>query len=78
MASWLGTLVYLRNLDIDIRRLEEFAALTDTRCFRKLLGISYKDHNTSEAAKDGMRQAVWPCGNIILTTVKWLGIYQDQ
>jgi len=52
---------------------------TEMRCFRKLLGISYRDHITNEAVRDRIRQAIGPCDDI-LTTVKkrGLGMYQDH
>ena len=47
----------------------------------KLLGISYRDHITSDAIRYRIRQAIGPNDNV-LTTVKkgkfGLGIYQDQ
>ena len=39
------------------------------RCFRKLLGISYRDHITNDAVRDRIRQAIGPYDDI-LTTVK--------
>ena len=39
------------------------------RCFRKLLGISYRDHITNDAVRDRIRQAVGPYDDI-LTMVK--------
>ena len=41
---------------------------TEMRCFRKLLGISYRDHITNDAVRDRIRQAIGPYD--ILTTVK--------
>ena len=46
-------------------------------CFRKLLGISYRDHITNDVVRDRIRQAIAPY-NDILTTVKrrkfkWFG-----
>ena len=34
---------------------------TEMRCFRKLLGISYRDHITNDAVRDRIRQAIAPC-----------------
>ena len=50
---------------------------TEMRCFRKLLGISYRDHITNDAVRDRIRQAIGPY-DYILTTVKkrklkWFG-----
>ena len=50
---------------------------TDMRCFRKLLGTSYRDHITNDAVRDRIRQATGPHDDI-LTTVKkrrfkWFG-----
>ena len=42
---------------------------TEMRCFRKLLGISYRDHITNDAVRDRIRQAFGPYGDI-LTTIK--------
>ena len=42
---------------------------TEMRCFRKLLGISYRDHTTNDAIRDRIRQAIGPYDDI-LTTVK--------
>ena len=54
---------------------------TEMRCFRKLHGISYRDHITNDAVIDRTRQAIGPYDNI-LTTVKkrkfGLGVCQDQ
>ena len=50
---------------------------TDVRCFRKLLGTSYREHITNDAVRDRIRQATGPHDDI-LTTVKkrkfkWFG-----
>ena len=42
---------------------------TEMRCFRKLLGISYRDYITNDAVRDRIRQAIGPY-DYILTTVK--------
>ena len=47
------------------------------RCFRKLLGMSYRDHITNDAVRDRIRQAIGHYDDI-LTTVKkpklrWFG-----
>ena len=47
------------------------------RCFKKLLGISYRDHITNDAVRDRIRRAIGPY-DYILTTVKkrklkWFG-----
>ena len=39
------------------------------RCFRKLLGISYRDHITNDAVRDRISQAIGSYDDI-LTTVK--------
>ena len=50
---------------------------TEMRCFRKLLGISYRDHITNDAVRDRIRQAIGPYDDILTTVkkrkVKWLG-----
>ena len=38
-------------------------------CFRKLLGLSYRDHITNDVVRDRIRQAIAPYDDI-LTTVK--------
>ena len=42
------------------------------RCFRNLLGISYKEHITNEAVRDRIRQAMGSYDDTLhtLTTVK--------
>ena len=42
---------------------------TEMRCFRKLLGISYRDHITNDAVSGRIRQAIGPYDDI-LTAVK--------
>ena len=49
-------------------RLKKLQA-SEMRCFRKLLGISYRDHITNDAVRDRIRQAVGPYDDI-LTMVK--------
>ena len=50
---------------------------TDMRCFRKLLGISYRDHITNDAVRDRIRQAIGPYDDILTTVkkrkLKWFG-----
>ena len=50
---------------------------TEVRCFRKLLGISYRDHITNDAIKDRIRQAIGPYDDILTTLkkrkLKWFG-----
>ena len=41
----------------------------ETRCFRKLLGISYRDHITNEKVKARIGNAIGPCEDL-LTAVK--------
>ena len=47
------------------------------RCFRKLLGISYRDHITNDAVRDRIRQAIGPYDDILTTVkkrkLKWFG-----
>ena len=47
------------------------------RCFRKLLGISYRDHITNDAVRDRIRQATGPYDDILTTgkkrKLKWFG-----
>ena len=44
----------------------------EIRCFRKILRISYKDHVTNEAARNKIKQAIGPYGDL-LKTLKWYG-----
>ena len=50
---------------------------TEMRCFRKLLGFSYRDHITNDAVSDRIRQAIAPCDDILTTVkkrkLKWFG-----
>ena len=50
---------------------------TEMRCFRKLLGISYRDHITNDAVRDRIRQAIGPYDNILNSVkkrkLKWFG-----
>ena len=50
---------------------------TEMRCFRKLLGISYRDHITNDAVTDRIRQAIGPYDDILTTVkkrkLKWFG-----
>ena len=50
---------------------------TEMRCFRKLLGISYRDHITNDAVRDRIRQATGPYDDILTTgkkrKLKWFG-----
>ena len=50
---------------------------TEMRCFRKLLGISYRDHITNDAVRDRIRQAIGPHDDILTTVkkrkLKWFG-----
>ena len=47
------------------------------RCFRKLLGISYRDHITNDAVRDRIRQAIGPYDDTLTTVkkrkLKWFG-----
>ena len=49
--------------------LERKIQATEMRCFRRLLGISYRDHVTNEEVRSRIRQAIGPCEDL-LTTVK--------
>ena len=48
--------------------LEKKIQTTEMRCFRRLLGISYRDHVTHEKVGNRIRQAIGPYD--LLTTVK--------
>ena len=49
----------------------------EMRCFRKLLGISYKDHITNETVRTIIRQAIGPYEELLVTVKKrklrWYG-----
>ena len=49
--------------------LEKKIQITEMRCFRRLLGISYRDHVTNERVVNRIRQAIGPCEDL-LTIVK--------
>ena len=49
--------------------LEKRIQAIEMRCFRRLLGISYKDHITNEEVKNRIRQAIGRYKDL-LTTVK--------
>ena len=49
--------------------LEKKILTTEMRCFRRLLGISYRDHVTNEEVGNKIRQAIGPYEDL-LTTVK--------
>ena len=62
--------------------LEKKILTTEMRCFRRLLGISYRDHVTNEEVGNRIRQAIGPYEDL-LTTVKkrklrCMGTKQDQ
>ena len=49
--------------------LEKKIQTTEMRCFRRLVGISYRDHVTNEEVGNRIRQAIGPFEDL-LTTVK--------
>ena len=57
-------------------RLKKLQA-SEMRCFRKLLGISYRDHITNDAVRDRIRQAIGPYDDILTMVkkrkLKWFG-----
>ena len=64
--AWTLTTDILKNLQA-----------TEIRGFRKLLGISYRDHITNDAVRDRIRQAIGPYDDILTTVkkrkLKWFG-----
>ena len=50
---------------------------TEMRCFRKLLGISNRDHITNDTVRDRIRQAIGPYDDTLTTVkkrkLKWFG-----
>ena len=57
--------------------LERRIQALETRCFRRLLGISYRDHVTNEEVKSRIRQASGPYEDLLTTVkkrkLKWYG-----
>jgi sorting nexin-29 len=57
--------------------LEKRIQALEMRCYRRLLGISYKDHITNEEVKKRIRQAIGPYEELITTIkrrkLKWFG-----
>ena len=47
------------------------------RCFRKLIGISYRDHITNDTVRGRIRQAIGPYDDILTKVkkrkLKWFG-----
>ena len=64
--TWTLTAIILKKLQA-----------TEMRCFRKLLGVSYRDHITNDAVRDRIRQAIGPYDDILTTVkkskLKWFG-----
>ena len=52
--------------------VQKKSQVTEMRCFRNLLGISYKEHITKEVVRDRIRQAMGSYDDTLqtLTTVK--------
>ena len=57
--------------------LERRIQATEMRCYRRLLGISYKDHVTNEEVRNQIRQAIGPYEDLLATVkkrkLKWYG-----
>ena len=57
--------------------LEKKIQTTEMRCFRRLLGISYRDLDTNEKVGNGIRQAIGPYEDLFTTVKKrklrWYG-----
>jgi hypothetical protein len=57
--------------------LEKRIQASEMRCFRRLLGISYKDQITNEEVKNRIRQAICPYEDLLTTIkrrkLKWFG-----
>ena len=57
--------------------LERRIQAMEIRCFRRLLGISYKDHITNEEVRSRIRQAIGPHEDLLTTVkrrkLKWYG-----
>ena len=57
--------------------LERKIQATEMRCFRRLLGISYRDHVTNEEVRNTIRHATGPYEDLIPTVrkrkLRWYG-----
>ena len=57
--------------------LERQIQATEMRCFRRLLGISYRDHVINEEVRNTNRHAIGPYGDLITTVrkrkLRWYG-----
>ena len=59
--------------------LEKKILSTEMRCFRRLFGISYRDHVTNEEVGNRIRQAIGPCEDLLTTVIvkkrklRWYG-----
>ena len=57
--------------------LEKKIQTTEMRCFRRLLGISYRDHVTNEKVGNRIRQAIGPYEDLLTPVkkrqVRWYG-----
>ncbi|GFO13372.1 endonuclease-reverse transcriptase [Plakobranchus ocellatus] len=52
------------NIERRIRAME-------TRCYRRLLGISYKDHITNEQVRRGIENAIGPHVDLLTIVPQW-------
>jgi len=54
----------------------------EMRCFRRLLGITYKDHITNEEVKRRIKNHIGPYTDLLTSVkqrkLKWYGKSQDQ
>ena len=54
-----------------------YIQVTEMRCFRRLLGISYRDHVTNEEVRNNIRHAIKPYEDLITTVrkrkLRWYG-----
>ena len=57
--------------------LERRIQATEMRCYRRLLGISYKDHITNEKVRERISQAIGPWEDLLTIVrkrkLKWYG-----
>ena len=58
-------------------RVERKIQATEIKCFRRLLGISFKDYVTDEEVGNSIRHAIGPYGDLIATArkrkLRWYG-----
>ena len=54
------------TLDADLSRIQAM----ETRCYRKIFGISYKHHVTNDEVRKKIKQAIGPHEDLLATVKK--------